>query len=101
MLIIGALLIGSSFYIKSQVEAGQKKVTSAEKQTEIGEQLFSLNPATKELGEGLTGSVKEKISEGKEQIEFYTALAKWLEIGGILFAVLGVGLMLPGKKSKS
>ena len=101
MLILGALLIGSSFYIKSQVVEGQKKVANVEKSTDLSDKLFSVTPETEELGDTLSSPIKGKVSEGKEQIAFYTALANGLEIGGMLLAVLGIGLIFLGKKSKS
>ncbi len=99
MLIVGIILLSSSFYIKTQVEAGQEKVANVESQTNLGDELLSLTPATKEIGKGLTGSIKDKISEGKDQIEFYTAIAKWLEIGGVLLVVLGMSSIFLGKKN--
>ncbi|MES2198615.1 MAG: hypothetical protein V4489_00395 [Chlamydiota bacterium] len=101
VLVLGIIFMLGSFYVKSQVEAGQKKITSAEKQTGWGEDILSLNPATKELGKGLTGSIQEKVSEGKEQVKFYTSVANWLEVGGIVFIILGFGLIFLGKKTKS
>lgn len=101
MFLLGVILLSSSFYIKSQVEAGQEKIANVESQTDLGDKLLSLTPATKEVGKGLTGSIKEKVKEGKEQIEFYTAVAKSLEIGGIILIVLGAGIMLLGKKNRS
>ena len=90
--ILGIVLLAGSFYIKSQVAEGQEKIARTEAQVSIGDELLSLSPKAKELSEGVTSSVRKKIGEGQSQVDFYTDLAKYLQIGGGVFLVLGIGL---------
>lgn len=95
---VGALAI--SYYIKNEVKQGEKKIAHAEKQVKKGDALLSLSPATKQLGKGFLGSAQEKIAQGKEDVAKYTSLAGWLQMGGILFILLGLGgLFIPQKRS--
>lgn len=97
--ILGIALIAGSFYIKGQVEAGQQKISSTESQVNMGDKLLSLSPKAKELSKGLTGSIQQKISEGQAQVDYYTAVAKYLEIGGVILFIAGIGMVFFSKKS--
>lgn len=97
-IVIGAALLCGSFYIKSQVKAGQEKIGHTEESMSMGQKLFSFTPATKDIGDQLTSPIQKKIAEGKEQVEYYTKLANWLAIGGVVFILLGLGIMVSRKK---
>jgi hypothetical protein len=96
--IIGVLSLIGSFYIKSQVETGKKQISKAEKQVGFGKQLFSLSPESEEIGETLSSPINKKIDEGKGQVAFYSNLALWLEIGGILCVVVAVASGFLGRR---
>jgi hypothetical protein len=98
LLIIGVGMIGFSMYIMNQVNEGKIKIESAEKTVGQANQLFSLNPVTKQLGEGVTGSAEKKIESGKELIARYVNISQNLKIAGIVLIVLGVGLFFVGKR---
>lgn len=98
VLLLGVIFLAGSFYIKGQVEEGNQKVAKTEKQMDLGDKLFSITPETKEIGKGISGSVDKKLIEGKEQIAFYTSMADWLEIAGVVFIILGMSMILFGKK---
>ena len=93
ILVVGVALIASSFYIKSQVEAGKTKIVSAEAQVSMEDKLLSLAPKAQELGKEITGSVQKKINEGQSQVDFYATVAKCLEIGGVIAFVVGASLV--------
>ncbi len=96
--VFGAVLLVASSYIKVQVEEGQKKIEGAEQTIGTGDGLFSLTEPTRAIGEHLKAPAEEKIKAGKVQIGFYTALADWMEIGGIGLVLTGTILMFLGKK---
>lgn len=98
--LLGIGQIGASMYIHSQVEEGKGKIQRAEKQVDQGESLFSLNPVSKEIGQGLTGSAHKKINEGKEEVAYYARVAHILQISGIIFFIVGLGTFFIGKPSK-
>lgn len=98
LVILGVILLCGSFYIKSQVKAGQEKLSFAEETKDLGDKILSITPGTKEFGEHVTGSIQDKVREGKEQIAFYTTVANSLEIGGIISLILGIALFLICKK---
>ncbi len=93
-IILGAIFVGFSFYVKAKVADGQSQIKQAEKSIDTGNKLFSLTPATKDLGKGLTGGAQKKIDAGKEQIIYYSNLADMAQVGGIILMALGVGVLL-------
>lgn len=100
ILIIGIIFIGFSVFINKRVEEGRGQIASAQKKTDQASDLFSLNPVTKELGKGVTGSIQEKIDEGKQQADAYAKLATWLTVGGIIFLIVGGGSIVFGGKKR-
>ena len=98
VIIIGVLGLLGSWYIKNEVKKGEQKISATEQQMDMGDKLLSLSPQLQEGMQGVTGSIQDKVQDGKEEVVFYTDIAKWLEVGGILFLVLGVGVLFCGKK---
>ena len=98
IIIIGICLIGSSFYIKSRVSSGREQIAEAESTVRKGEQLFSLNPVTKEVGKGITDSAKRKIQAGSAEADRYELIAVWFQISGSVLIVLGAGLIFMSRK---
>ncbi len=99
--VIGILMLGGSYYIKNQVEQGKIQISSAEKSLSRGKSLFSLNPVTKQIGEGISRSADRKIDSANAEIQYYSNVAQGLLIGGIILMVLGAGMFFLGKRSKS
>ncbi len=97
-LIVGIALIGTSFYIKGQVEDGKLKINKAQGQVDQGSSLFNQNPITKQVGKGLTKGAQKKIDAGKDEVSYYEQVAGWTKIGGIVFIVLGLGTLFFSRK---
>jgi len=103
IVLIGAVSIGFSYYIKQQVSAGEEKIESAQKSVDKGNQLFSgsSNPIVKGFGQSMTGSAQKKINKGKEEVVKYATLADQLQMGGIALIVLGaILIVIPRRKGK-
>ncbi len=101
VILIGAVtMIYFSYYIKTRVNAGKGQISDAQKKVDTADSLFSLSPATKDFGKGLTGSAQKKIDEGQVQIDQYERLASFLQIGGIVLVVVGVGVILVGGRKR-
>ena len=102
VMLIGAVaMMFASYYIKNRVAEGKEQITSAQQKVDQTNSLFSLNPISKEIGHGVTGSAQQQINEGKEQAGQYATLASWLQIGGIVAAVLGIGLIFFGGRKRA
>ncbi len=100
VLIGGLALVLISHYISTQVGEGKSKISKAQKQVDMGNDLFSLSPSTKALGKGVTGSAQKKIDAGKQQVGEYEELAENLQMGGIVVALLGVVILFISRKKK-
>lgn len=96
--LVGILMVGGSFYIKKQVAEGKIQVSDAERSVRQGKALFSLNPVSKQIGEGLTRSADRKIASAKDEIQYYTNLAQLLLVGGIVLIVVGAGMFVLKRK---
>ena len=99
-IVIGIVLIGCSIFVKSKVSQGQTQIETAQKSIDTGNTLFSLTPATKNLGKGMTGGAQKKIDAGKEQVAFYAGVANLAQIGGIILVAVGAGALLIRAKKK-
>jgi len=95
---LGVIALGVSMYIRSQVEAGEKKISSAQRKLDQSNTLFNLNPVTKEIGKGISGGVQKKIDRGIDEVNEYDRLAGLLKIGGIVFIIVGAGVLILNKK---
>jgi len=100
IIISGALMLISSFYIKSRVSSGKEQIAKAKEKVRRGKQLFSLNPVTKEVGKEITTSAEKKIKEGSAKIDKYNTLAMWLQVGGGILFAIGAGLIYMSRKKK-
>lgn len=98
MLVIGIVAFGLSMYIRDQVDEGREKVSSAQRRLDQGNSLFNLTPFTKQIGKGVTGGAQNKINEGILQIQKYNDFAAWLQVGGIVFMVVGAGIAIIAKR---
>jgi hypothetical protein len=94
ILIAGIAAILFSNYITAQVRTGKLKISEGEKKVSQGKQLFSMSPATQEVGGMLSKSADQKIAEGKQQVGYYEQLASNLQVGGIIGCIIGAGLVL-------
>jgi hypothetical protein len=86
---LGGLMLGASFYIMNQVDAGREQIAAAEDKIEQGKRLFGLNPITNVVGDSLAESAQKKLDTYSEEADTYAALARNLKVGGILFLVIG------------
>jgi len=98
-LVLGAALIVLSMIIQSKVEEGEGQISRAEQSLEQGQRLFSLTPYTRQAGEQLTSGANRKISEGKDEIAYYTQVANVLFYAGIVGIVIGGWCLFFSKKS--
>ena len=89
---LGVVLLFTSNYISDRVLEGQAQIGSAQRKVDTADSLFSLNPATKQLGKGVTGSAQSQIDAGQQEVNRYQTLAGQIKIGG--FALIGVGAFL-------
>lgn len=96
--IIGVAMLAGSFYIKSKVEEGREQIADAEKKVGAGKGLFSVTPYTKDLGNALAHGAEKKIKAGTAEADRYERIAGMLQIGGIIFIVIGVGTLLIRKR---
>ncbi len=99
--ICGLALIGGANYIETQVNQGRSQINSAQKSVDRGNSLFSLSPATKGVGQAITGGAQKKIDEGRREVAQYSQLASSLQIGGIILLVVGAGIVLFSWKKKA
>lgn len=102
LFVIGIALYFISNYIMDQVNEGKQKISSAQKQVDQSNDLFSLAPYGKDIGKELTNPAEKKIHAGQEQVNYYQNTAHFLHIGGVVLMVLGAGTFLIGfiKKKK-
>ncbi len=99
IIIIGAIFIICSMYIKGQVNDGKAQVKGAQEKVDQGNRLFSITPESEEVGKALSRPVQGKIDEGQQDIDKYEAIAAWLLVGGLVFAAGGIGsLIIHGRK---
>lgn len=98
VLAAGIGLLGFSFYIKQQVAQGEEQISTAQRRVNQGNTLFSLTPATKEIGNRMTSSAQRKINEGILEVGKYKDLAGWFQVGGIVCIILGAGILVLDKK---
>jgi hypothetical protein len=96
----GIVLLGIAHYIRVQVEAGKIEIAEGEKKVDTARELFSLHPATKGIGEGITQSGERKIAEGKQEVVAYSRLANQLQIGGFILIALGIVIIVIPKRKK-
>lgn len=99
LLLIGVVLMGLSYYINHQVAEGRIKIASAERSVQSGKTLFGITPLAP-LGEEMTRSAERKIAAGKEEADWYAEQARFMQIVGIVCVVLGVGILIFGKRGK-
>lgn len=92
ILAAGIICICVSKYIETQVLEGREEISSAQSKVDTANRVFSLNPISKRVGEGLTNSAQRKIDAGSEEAEKYAAWAHTLQIGGIVL-IIGGGLV--------
>lgn len=101
IILCGGALIGVSLYIDSQVAQGKELISSAQKKINKGNNIFSLNPITKEIGKQATGSAQKKINAANDTVAYYEDLSQKAMIGGIIIAIVGVGLTFYPQRKKA
>lgn len=97
-LIVSGSMFGFSYYIQNQIDQGWSQIDAAEKKLNQAEGIFSLSPATKQLGSGIKSAGKKKIASAEEEIAYYQKIADLLKVGGYVFAALGIGCFFIRRK---
>lgn len=98
LIIAGMVFLYMSHYINTQVAGGRAEISGAQKKIDTTKTLFSINPATKEVGNQISDYGQNKIDEGTQKADRYAAYAKWLMIGGAILIVIGAGVFFVGRK---
>lgn len=93
LLIVGIVMLGASFYIKGQVGVGRIQISNAQRNVDSGTSIFSMTPATNQVGKGLFGGAQGRIDAGTQQADYYDQMAGWLQIGGVLCIIVGGALI--------
>ncbi len=93
----GIAMLFFSSYIRSEVLEGKQQISHAQKSVDSGKGLFK--GPSKVVGEGLFSGAQSEIDKGNSDVRFYSTLAQWLKIGGIIFIVGGVVLIIFGRNS--
>jgi hypothetical protein len=101
ILLAGGAMIFFSMYIMGQVSTGREQLSEAQSQVDRGSGLFDLNPLTKEIGKGITGSAQRKIDRYGKEADQYAQMASWLKIGGIVLIIVGAGTLFLGRKKRT
>lgn len=98
VLIIGVILMLTASHIREKVREGRGEIRSAQKKVDTASSLMSQQPVAKEVGKGITGPMQGKINEGSREADYYENVAMWLNIGGIVLIIVGIGGILLGLK---
>ena len=98
LIVVGAILMFFSHHIAEQVAVGRGEIARRQQQVNSVNKLFSGSETTKPIGELLTGSGQRRINEGIAEADYYDALAKKLQIGGIILVIIGIGFLVFAKK---
>lgn len=94
LIIIGIALYLVSNYINEQVAEGRVKISSAQKEVDVGSKLFSMSPYTEGAGTFAKGHAQKKINEGEQTANQYERTAKWLFSLGIISGLIGIFLVI-------
>lgn len=97
-LIVSFAMFGFSYYIQIEIDQGRAEISDAEKKLNQTEGLFSLSPATQQLGSGIKRAGKKKIAIAEADIAYYQSVANYLKVGGGIFAILGIGCFFIRRK---
>jgi len=98
-MVAGAVMVIFSLVIKAKVREGSGQIYSAEQSLSKSQGMFNQSPATKSVGGLFTSGANKKISEGKDQVAFYTTVSNVLLVAGIALIVVGGGCTFFGRKS--
>ncbi len=95
VLIGGISLILISNYIKNRVATGRQEISGAQQQVNQRNQLFTVAPpAAQVIGRGFNNSAQSRINQGTQEADMYAQRAHWLQIGGIVLIILGIGIFI-------
>jgi hypothetical protein len=96
LVVVGVAMLCISYYIHTQVVEGQGQIRAGQEKVDMVKRPFSLSPASKPIGNVITGSAQSQIDEGRGKVAYYEMVAKYLQIGGVIAIILGIGLWLFG-----
>ena len=89
VIVVGIAMLGGAYYIKGQVNQGKIRIAAGEQRLNQADAIFSL-PGASVLGDHIKEGGKRKITAGNRDIAYYTKMANYLQIGGIVFISLGL-----------
>lgn len=97
-ILLGLGMFGTSQYIQKEIDDGKIQISDAEKKLDQTNKLFSLSPATEDIGQGISRAGKKKIASAESEIAYYQSMANYLKVGGFIFTVVGLGLFFVRRK---
>jgi len=100
VIIAGVALMMFSNYLDGRLADADRQISDAKKKIQQGDQLFSLNPVSKEIGGAITGSAKQKVRSGEEEVAYYRRISMYSHNGGIALIVIGAVIVIFGRKKK-
>lgn len=101
ILLGGIALMMISYYIDQRVFEGREEISAAQKKVDRGNAVFSLAPSeVQPLTKGFTGSAQRQIDAASSEADLYSNRARLLWIGGIGLIIVGIGVMVFGKKHR-
>lgn len=100
VIVIGIGSIGTSQYIRREVEAGRMKIDRAQSQVDQGKGLLKMAPKeARPVGDIFTGSAQKKIDEGRNKADAYSKKSDFLLTGGIILIIIGaIFILIKNKK---
>jgi len=100
LILAGIASIGTSMYIKNEIEKGKMQIAVGQKRLNQGKQMLNLAPpATKPVQDVITSPIQSKIDQGKRDVAYYETMSNLLMGGGIISIVLGILLYFVRKKA--
>ncbi len=97
--VVGIAMIFTAHCIRQQTDEGSVKVTRAQQKMDAANEALAKDKNAKQ-SRGATSSIQRNINEAKVQIQEYGSLATWLQVGGIIFVLGGVGTLFLTRKKK-
>lgn len=99
-IVVGIALIIFVVYGKQQVAIAKGEISDAKQKVDQGNQLFSLNPISKEVGKQVSGGISQKIQNAEHTVEYYENLFMWCQVGAVVLIVGGCGLIYFCRKGR-
>lgn len=99
-IIVGIVLLMVSRQIDQKLDEARDEIGGAKKKVSTGKKLFSLNPVSKEIGDGLAKGVDKKISDAEATVAHYEKVSMFCHVSGIVLVIVGAGIVFLSWKKK-